>query len=203
MNNTEYAPRKGSKVALAAEAMRDGPLPATELAKIMETDSGSVNVLLAVAVENQYIVKVVDGENVVHYALGGMKLEPKFKPYKPAPLHAGGSNVADVPVVRRVQTPSVTPSAAALAAATPFWPGGPAKNTPVVGKKDTPATVESDDGKATTKGTSTDQQSQFAAGLFSNGELVINAGNESIRLSREHARELFDYLDKITDMIAA
>lgn len=55
---------------------------------------------------------------------------------------------------------------------------------------------------AVLNGSSQSQGDVLIAGLFSNGELMITAGADSIRLSATHTRELFAYLDKIIPVVA-
>lgn len=208
MNTTTYTPRPGTKVALVADALSEGPMNTAQIGELLKMDPSGLNALLAIPLDREFFIKVKDAAGLLHYALGGTVLSerftalPSFLNVGPADRHRG-PELADAPVVKRVAAPSVTPSASAMAFAHPFRRSAASEQPEAVSTDAAePATAAEQTAKAPAA-PATPAEKSLVAGLFSNGELEIAVGNQSLRLSASHTRELFDYLDKITDMLGA
>lgn len=202
MNSENYAPRRGSKVEAATQALNDGPMTTTQLAAAISMAKCDLPATLAAAIDHGVIRRVKDETGLIHYALGGQVLDGRFS-------DADGRTMPDTPMVRSVKEPSVKASATALAAANVF--GGHAvafPSNPLRAKAKEKATrkprvlVKVETAQACFV-PSAPPEEKLVTGLFNTGELMISAGAQSIRLSEKHTRELFEYLDKITDMIQA
>lgn len=192
MKEATYTPRPGSKVEAAAQALRDGPMTAKDLAEAIGSEIKNLHAMLSASIEHGVIVRVKDQTGLPHYALGGTVLDERFDAY------AGHLGVRAL--VRSVKSPSVSASPEALAAANPF------RSRVAVAHK---AGAEHEPVKPKEKSLmekllharAVSQEKRLVAGLFNNGELMISTGAESIRLNQGQTRELFDYLDKITGLI--
>lgn len=78
MKEQSYAPRPGTKVALAVSAMLGGPMTIQDLGKAMNCPPKDVNAMLFVALKNGYMVRVKDETGLLHYALGSMPIDERF-----------------------------------------------------------------------------------------------------------------------------
>lgn len=217
MEQKAYYPREGSKANKAVKAIEEAPMSRNDLAAEIGLPVNSVDAAMATAMANGLVVRMRDKAGVLYFGLGDKQYDvQRFT------LIDDKHRLHDSPVVRSVVTPSVKPTSEALAAANLFRNVGTRE---MEGQSATKAEDQHhDQGKiknahqaqiiasvmtkpksdvTTPAATLPSQTIDFAAGLFSNGELVITAGQDTIKLCPKHTRELFDYLDKITDMIAA
>ncbi|WP_136414780.1 hypothetical protein [Herbaspirillum sp. ST 5-3] len=202
MNSENYTPRAGSKVEAATQALNDGPMTTAQLASAIGMAKCDLPATLSAAIDHGVIRRVKDETGLMHYALCGQVLDGRF-------TDAGGRTMPDTQMVRSVTKPSVNASAEALGAANLFgarggiFPANPLTarpKEPVARKPRAMAKVET---SPVASEPPAQQEEKLVAGLFNTGELMISAGEKSIRLSQQHTRELFEYLDKITDMIQA
>lgn len=200
MKTETYTPRVGSKVELATLQLSDGPMSAAELAAAIGMAKCDLSATLAAAIEHGVIRRVKDETGLHHYALGGQVLDGRF-------TDAGGRVVPDAPMVRKVDEPSVKASAEALAAANmfsgriPTFPTNPLTTKPKEKMQRTSRVLVKRETATVATEPPAPQEEKLVAGLFNTGELMISAGDQTLRLSQKHTRELFEYLDKIADML--
>jgi hypothetical protein len=134
-----YTPRVGSKVAMAYQALIDGPMTVAQLAIAMSLPPNNVHNTLKPALSHEGLVRLRDETGLAYFSLAGMPVDERFSRIAHeygTSANARGRPLADKPTVRHV-TSHESPSAAALAAANPFRKTGPesnerpAKQTPV------------------------------------------------------------------------
>jgi hypothetical protein len=195
MSRSTYTPPAGSKVKFAADALLiDGPMTIEQLAYAVCADQKEMTELLAIPLDREFIIKVMDEKGAAHYALAGMEIDKRFIV---CPSFAN-VEVADSPVVRRVTQPSISPSSTALAFANPFSRKDPAKSEEPPQEE----VAQPEEAASAPSVPAPPPAPEFLAGLFSNGDLVITAGDQSIKLGPKQARQLVNYLNKIDEAIA-
>lgn len=207
-----YIPRLGSKVALAIDAMRDGPKSRDEVAKLFGCEPRDLHAFLNDPLKNGLLIKLKDQDGLLHFGVKGTVFDERFTPYesggKGTSTNARGKPLTEAPLVRSVKSPSVGPSAAAIAFANPFAKIRSSTAAPhetydelkerlkrPAGAK--PAAEASP--PAPPPLTQDPAVEKFVAGLFSNGELKIEVGDKNITLSLDHTRQLLTFLEKIKE----
>ena len=73
-----YSPRPGSKVAMAIIAMRNGPMTAQQLGKVVQRASTAVNALLLRALARAAIIKIKDKTGRLYFALPDTPLDERY-----------------------------------------------------------------------------------------------------------------------------
>lgn len=188
---TDYKPRSGSTAARAIQALYDGPLASKELGLAIDVPPESVNANLGPALNGKAIVKIVDETGLLHFALPGMELDDRFKPYVPRPV----VNVNDPFNLVAKSKEERLASRARAGTAQAIEPAGGAsyKHAPTFGKprgnkskENVPPSADADD---------------FVAGLMSNGQLSISSGGERITLSKPNTVRLVGYLEKVAGLL--
>lgn len=192
-----YKPRSGSAGVKAIQALLDGPMSSKELGPAIGVPPEDVNANLAAAVKGHAIGKVQDENGVLHFALPGMEIDDKFKPYigrranDPNPddpfglvAQAAAARQARINGGSQLGQAARNESSAPQAAKPATAPAAPAEKTGAPLR--TGLLAETDD---------------FVAGLMSNGELQIAAGNDRITLSSANTGRLVGYLEKVAGLL--
>lgn len=186
-----YKPRPGSSSSKAVQALLDGPMPAKALGNVMGVPPENVNANLNGAINGHVIVKVQDESGLLHYALPGMELDDRFKPYVNA---------------RRDVDPSDPFGLVAKAAAAPK--GGQCGNTLAAlqelnddstGTRNAGAGLSSVGFKGTTSPIhiGAGDNDGFIAGLMVTGELAIPVGSAMVSLNQERQLQIFHLLSRV------
>ncbi|MES2126683.1 MAG: hypothetical protein V4463_05370 [Pseudomonadota bacterium] len=205
MSKSSYTPQPGSKISAAIQALLDGPMTAIALGNVMTAPANSVPQMLVKPIKEGMIIKLQDKTGLLHFSLPGMAVDESF--------------TAWTSVERAPKAPKPPPRAAEAAApfkvdaADPFGlvaaRAGVAKRSPEGAAASVFSAPTADQVKhfanrapvPKTPPPTSDPftTSPFVAALFSTGDLLIQVGEASVRLSREHQEQLQQYVSRFKE----
>lgn len=164
-----YTPRRGSKVAIAIEAIQTRPRTTRELGNMLECTCSAVRSMLLRPLSRGVIVKVTDDAGKLYFA---MPQAAQHAAFTAAAVERKSPSCAK----KRLPSPSPASVAPTAKAQSPAHP--PAHRNAM-------------------RGLAMDAESPIIASFFLNGELTITANGECIRLDATQRQQLYSYLHKL------
>lgn len=177
---------------MAIIAMRNGPMTAQQLGKVVQRASTAVNALLLRALAHAAIIKIKDQTGRLYFSLPGTPLDERFVAIStndtPAFQQVGNGNafVED-------QTPTPPPKGKTLTLISSNTHASIGELHNVENKQ----TCNETRREINHLEPSPSYSAPVIAGLFSDGELTIAVNGECLRLNTVQRQQLYTYLHKI------